>query len=82
TYPVFIEDMGNMVVNALESPRKLFSDAAQLQKQVRIYPQDKSAWGLTPFAEVWNGRLAMVGFLALLLEMVSGHGPLHIAGLM
>ncbi|MGD1951449.1 MAG: ferrochelatase [Leptolyngbyaceae cyanobacterium] len=82
TYPVFIEDMGNMVVKALESPRKLFSDAAQLQKQVRIYPQDKSAWGLTPFAEVWNGRLAMVGFLALLLEMVSGHGPLHIAGLM
>lgn len=82
TYPVFIEDMGNMVVKALDSPRKLFSDAAQLQKQVRIYPQDKSAWGLTPFAEVWNGRLAMVGFLALLLEMVSGHGPLHIAGLM
>lgn len=82
TYPVFIEDMGNMVVKALESPRKLFADAAQLQKQVRIYPQDKSAWGLTPFAEVWNGRLAMVGFLALLLEMVSGHGPLHIAGLM
>ncbi|MEO0431085.1 MAG: ferrochelatase, partial [Cyanobacteria bacterium J06656_5] len=82
TYPVFIEDMGNMVVKALESPRKLFSDAAQLQKQVRIYPQDKSAWGLTPFAEVWNGRLAMVGFLALILEMVSGHGPLHIAGLM
>ncbi len=82
TYPVFIEDMGNMIVHALESPRKLFSDAAQLQKQVRIYPQDKSAWGLTPFAEVWNGRLAMVGFLALILEMVSGHGPLHIAGLM
>ncbi|MEA5463280.1 ferrochelatase [Leptothoe sp. PORK10 BA2] len=82
TYPVFIEDMGNMVVKALESPRKLFSDAAQLQKEVRIYPQDKSAWGLTPFAEVWNGRLAMVGFLALILEMVSGHGPLHIAGLM
>ncbi|MEM9264453.1 MAG: ferrochelatase [Cyanobacteria bacterium P01_F01_bin.13] len=82
TYPVFIEDMGNMVVNALESPRKLFADAAQLQKEVRIYPQYKSAWGLTPFAEVWNGRLAMVGFLALLLEMVSGHGPLHIAGLM
>lgn len=82
TYPVFIEDMGNMVVKALESPRKLFSDAAQLQKQVRIYPQDKSAWGLTPFAEVWNGRLAMVGFLALILEMVSGRGPLHLAGLM
>ena len=82
TYPVFIEDMGNMVVKALESPRKLFSDAAQLQKQVRIYPQDKSAWGLTPFAEVWHGRLDMVGFQALLLELVSGQGQLHIAGLM
>jgi ferrochelatase len=33
-------------------------------------------------AEVWNGRLAMVGFLALLLELVSGRGPLHFVGIL
>lgn len=82
THPGFIDDMAEMVSEALEAPRKLFSDVVQPEKQVRIYPQDKSAWGLTPFAEVWNGRLAMVGFLALLLELVSGQGPLHLVGLL
>ncbi|MEO1403210.1 MAG: ferrochelatase [Cyanobacteria bacterium J06635_1] len=82
TDTTFISDMADMVVEALQAPRKLFSDVVQPEKRVRIYPQDKSAWGLTPFAEVWNGRLAMVGFLALLLELVSGHGPLHLVGLL
>ncbi|MEM8804987.1 MAG: ferrochelatase [Cyanobacteria bacterium P01_G01_bin.38] len=82
TDTTFIQDMADMVVEALKAPRKLFSDVVQPEKRVRIYPQDKSAWGLTPFAEVWNGRLAMVGFLALLLELVSGHGPLHLVGLL
>ncbi|MEM9162499.1 MAG: ferrochelatase [Cyanobacteria bacterium P01_F01_bin.4] len=82
TDTTFINDMTAMVVEALKAPRKLFSDVVQPEKRVRIYPQDKSAWGLTPFAEVWNGRLAMVGFLALLLELVSGHGPLHLVGLL
>ncbi|MEM6349977.1 MAG: ferrochelatase [Cyanobacteria bacterium P01_D01_bin.14] len=82
THPGFIHDLAQMVTDALEAPRRLFSDVAQPQKNVRIYPQDKSAWGLTPVAEVWNGRLAMVGFFALLLELVSGHGPLHLVGLL
>ena len=51
-------------------------------KKVKIYPQERSAWGLTPVAEVWNGRLAMVGFLALMVELISGHGPLHFVGLL
>jgi ferrochelatase len=82
THPLFINDMAEMVIGALNAPRKLFSDVVQPQKQVKIYPQERSAWGLTPFAEVWNGRLAMVGFLALLLELVSGHGPLHFVGIL
>ncbi|HEY9877644.1 MAG TPA: ferrochelatase, partial [Leptolyngbyaceae cyanobacterium] len=82
THPGFVADMADMVVEALNSPRKLFSDVVQPEKQVRIYPQDRSAWGMTPFAEVWNGRLAMVGFLALLLELVSGRGPLHLVGIL
>lgn len=82
THAGFIDDMADMVIEAMRSPRKLFSDVVQPQKRVRIYPQERSAWGMTPFAEVWNGRLAMVGFLALLLELVSGWGPLHLVGLL
>lgn len=82
THPGFVADMADMVLEALNSPRKLFSDVVQPEKQVRIYPQERSAWGMTPFAEVWNGRLAMLGFLALLLELVSGRGPLHLVGIL
>ena len=82
THPGFIDDMAKMVVDALQSPRRLFSDVVEPDKPVKIYPQERSAWGLTPVAEVWNGRLAMVGFLALLLELMSGHGPLHLVGLL
>ncbi|ASC71973.1 uncharacterized protein XM38_029270 [Halomicronema hongdechloris C2206] len=81
THGGFIDDMADMVVEALKAPRCLFSDVVQPEK-VKLYPQERSAWGLTPFAEVWNGRLAMVGFLALLLELVSGQGPLHFVGLL
>jgi hypothetical protein len=35
-------------------------------------------WGFTPQAEVWNGRFAMIGFVAALLtEILSGQGVLH-----
>ncbi|MBE9158624.1 ferrochelatase [Nodosilinea sp. LEGE 06152] len=82
THPRFITDMADMVTEALAAPRQLFSDVVHPDKKIKIYPQDRSAWGLTPVAEVWNGRLAMVGFLALLLELVSGHGPLHFVGIL
>jgi len=36
------------------------------------------AWGFTPQAESWNGRLAMIGFVsALLVELFSGQGVFH-----
>jgi ferrochelatase len=82
THPLFINDMAEMVIGAMNSPRKLFSDVVHPQSRVKLYPQERSAWGLTPVAEVWNGRLAMLGFLALLLELVSGHGPLHFVGIL
>ena len=43
-----------------------------------------NAWkrGFTPQAEIWNGRLAMIGFSAFLVELISGHGPLHALGLL
>ncbi|MCF2150264.1 high light inducible protein [Desmonostoc muscorum LEGE 12446] len=35
-------------------------------------------WGFTPQTEVWNGRLAMIGFIsAVLIEVFSGQGLLH-----
>ncbi|MEL6461376.1 MAG: chlorophyll a/b-binding protein [Cyanobacteria bacterium J06621_15] len=35
-------------------------------------------WGFTPQAEIWNGRLAMIGFLAVvLIEVFTGEGVLH-----
>ena len=82
THPRVIADRADLVAEALEAPRQLFSDVVEPDKKVKIYPQERSAWGLTPVAEVWNGRLAMVGFLALLLELVSGRGPLHFVGIL
>ena len=38
-----------------------------------IYVQERSRFGFTPMAERLNGRLAMIGFVALLLtELLSG----------
>ena len=82
TYPRFVADLADMVEEALVGKPVHFSDLVKPEKKVRIYPQDKSAWGMTPVAEVWNGRLAMLGFLALIAEIVTGQGPLHLIGLL
>lgn len=40
-------------------------------------------WGFTPQAELWNGRLAMIGFLsALLVELFTNQGLFHFWGLL
>jgi hypothetical protein len=40
-------------------------------------------WGFTPQAELWNGRFAMLGFIAALLtEYFSGQGVLHFYNIM
>ena len=33
--------------------------------------------GFNTSAENWNGRFAMIGFVALIVELVSGQGILH-----
>lgn len=41
----------------------------------KVYVQEQSRAGFTPFAERLNGRLAMVGFISLLaIEFLTGQG--------
>jgi protoporphyrin/coproporphyrin ferrochelatase len=82
TYPKFINDLGNMVVEAINAPAVKFAEVIRPGKQVKMYPQENWEWGLTSAAERWNGRLAMLGFIALIVELISGQGPLHYVGLL
>lgn len=81
-HPGFINDLADLVVERLDTPSPTLAEVTRLEKPVKIYPQERWQWGLTTAAERWNGRLAMVGFIALLLELISGHGPLHFVGLL
>ena len=41
----------------------------------KMYVDDTEKAGFTPYAELLNGRLAMIGFASLLiLEVSTGHG--------
>ena len=82
TTPSFIDGLAHLVQQALEGPEVNLDQAASLPTRVKLYPQDKWAWGWNNSSEVWNGRLAMVGFSAFLVELLSGRGPLHALGLL
>ena len=52
-----------------------------MENQTPPIPEQKM--GFTRFAELWNGRLAMIGFLsAILVEMATGQGILGQLGIM
>ena len=82
TDPIFIDSLATMVVEALNAPSRKLSEVVRPNKKVKMYPQERWEWGMTTAAEVWNGRLAMIGFIALLLELISGQGPLHFVGIL
>ncbi len=82
TNATFIEDLADLTLEVLQQPPYSLEQVAKLPKKVKIYPQEKWQWGFNLSSEVWNGRIAMVGFLGLLAELVSGQGPLHAIGLL
>ena len=82
THPTFIDSLAELVVESLNSPPCTFDEVTHPKKNMKMYPQEKWQWGMTTAAEVWNGRLAMLGFLALVVELISGNGPLHLVGLL
>lgn len=82
TDATFIADLADLVTESLSKPAFTLEQVSQLPKKVKLYPQERWEWGFTLNSEVWNGRIAMIGFLALLLELISGRGPLHLAGLL
>jgi hypothetical protein len=41
----------------------------------KMYVEESEKAGFTPYAELLNGRLAMIGFASLLImEVATGHG--------
>ncbi|MEA5535368.1 ferrochelatase [Crocosphaera sp. XPORK-15E] len=82
THPLFIDSLAQLVVHSLAESPITFDSVTHPKKNMKMYPQERWAWGMTTAAEVWNGRLAMVGFLGLLIELISGHGPLHFVGIL
>ena len=82
TYPGFIDSLADLVIDSLDNKPCTFSEVTHPKKNMKMYPQERWQWGMTTAAEVWNGRLAMLGFIALLLELISGNGPLHMVGLL
>jgi hypothetical protein len=56
-----------------------------MENTTQVQAENRNAWvfGFTPQAEIWNGRLAMIGFLAVILtEAFSNEGVLHFWGLL
>lgn len=59
------------------------SEANREIQQPYVYQGTQWKWGFTPSAEIWNGRLAMLGFLAVtLIEIATGCGYLRFLGLL
>jgi len=82
THQTFIEGLSDLVISCLEGPLVNIEEASQLPEKVKLYPQEKWLWGWNNSSEVWNGRVAMIIFLVLFIELISGSGPLHKLGIL
>lgn len=61
-----------------------FNSASPLETlEVLVMTEEQGKFGFTQFAENWNGRLAMLGFIVgLATEYLTGKGILEQLGLM
>jgi len=82
THPTFIEGLSDLVISCLEGPLVNIEEASQLPEKVKLYPQEKWQCGWNNSSEVWNGRVAMIIFLVLFIELIFGSGPLHKLGIL
>ena len=82
TLPSFIEGLTDLVISCLDDPIVSLEQASKLPSKVKLYPQEKWQWGWNNSSEVWNGRVAMIVFLILLVELIMGVGPLHKIGIL
>ncbi len=82
THPIFINDLASMVTEAIAAPAIHFEAIIRPEAGTKMYPQEGWEWGMTTSAEVWNGRVAMIGLIALIIEMLLGRGPLHTFGIL
>jgi phycoerythrin-associated linker protein len=76
TTPAFIRALADLVQRVLAGPELTLDQAAALPIKVKLYPQQQWAWGWNSSSEAWNGRMAMPGFSALLLELWCYLAPL------
>tara|TARA_Y100000589_G_scaffold330061_1_gene378556 strand:+ start:960 stop:2135 length:1176 start_codon:yes stop_codon:yes gene_type:complete len=82
TYPTFINGLSDLVISCLDEPIVSLDQASELPSKIKLYPQEKWQWGWNNSSEVWNGRVAMIVFLILLVEIIVGVGPLHKLGIL
>jgi len=82
TNPIFIQTLVDLVLRAAAAPSLEIDRVTQMKKRIKMYPQERWELGLTTAAEVWNGRLAMLGFIGIVVELISGRGILHLFGLL
>ena len=82
TDPAFIAALTDLVQQAMAETETDLDQAAQRPTKVNLKPQNKWAWGWNNDSELWNGRVAMLGAAAVMMEVIIRHGPLHGLGLL
>ena len=82
TDPAFIAALTDLVEQAMAETAINLDQAAQLPSKVNPNAQGKWTWGWNNNTEIWNGRAAMLGTVAFMMEVISRHGPLHGLGLL
>ena len=77
------EQAGTLPIAMQTTPLTNKQDTTLRTEMMGTAVRNAWAWGFTPQAELWNGRLAMIGFVsAILTELFTHMGILHFWGLL